>query len=237
MVVERSGDRSRCTELRSDPPLTLRETATGLHLVASSAGPLGGDELGLSVRVGAGAHLDLRSVAASMAHPSPRGETSHLGVEIDVAEGGSLRWTPQPTILVRACDHRATTRVRLATGAVLVWRDEVVLGRREEPSGSLLQRLLVDGPSGPLLRNDLAVGPRWPGSLGPAGVGADARAVGTVLLVGHDSAGDSGPLPHIDGVRWARSPLGARDDAVLITAVATEGRRLAAALDHLVAVD
>lgn len=247
LVVERveGGDgRSRCTELRSDPPLTLRETPTGVHLVASGAGPVGGDDLTLAVRVGRGATLDLRSVAASMAHPGPTGLASHLGVRVDLADGARLRWTPEPTILVRGCDHHVTTRIRLGRGASVLWREELVLGRHDEGSGSVLQRLRVDGPLGPVLRTDVAVGPRWPGSLGPGGIGEDVRSVGSLLVVGpgatalvpaagtaaaHDLEGDD------DGVRWAATALSSVD-SVLVTAVAPTAGALRHRLDALAAV-
>jgi urease accessory protein len=234
--------RTRCTEIRSDPPLTLRETPDGVHLVASGAGPVGGDELRLAVRVGPGATLDLRSVAASRVHPGPAGRPSHLIVDVEVAEGASLTWRPQPAILVRGCDHHVTTRIRLGPGASLVWREEVVLGRHDEPSGSALQRLRVDGPDGPVLRTDLAIGPRWPGSLGPGGVGP-AGAVGTVLVVGAGRSAQLDELADRAGLRWASSTLGRaatgvaddRSDAVLLTAVADSAGVLAGALDEVLA--
>ena len=47
VVAELAGDRTRCTTLRSDPPISLRDTPDGLYLVASGAGPVGGDDLHL----------------------------------------------------------------------------------------------------------------------------------------------------------------------------------------------
>jgi hypothetical protein len=37
-----------------------------------------------------------------------------------------LRWLPEPTIATAGCHHRAAARIRLAAGARLVWRDELV---------------------------------------------------------------------------------------------------------------
>src|SRR5690606_17050233 len=134
-----------------------------------------------------------------------------------------LHWLPEPTIVVRGCDHRAAARIDLAAGAELVWREVVVLGRHQEAAGSLLQRLRVDVAGRPLLRNDLAVGPRWPGSLGPAGVGV-ARAVATGLVVGpaaeHLDVADPGTsgTGAETSTRVAVLPLD--DHAALVTAVA-----------------
>lgn len=170
---------TRCTTLRSAPPITLRETTDALFLVASGAGPVGGDDLRLDVDVRSGASLVVRSAGASLVLPGPSGRPSSLRVCARVQ--GSLRWEPEPTILVAGCDHRATTTIDLAAGATLAWREVVVLGRHDEPTGSLLQRLHVDRAGAPLLRSELPAGPRWPGAEGPAGT--DGAVVVTSLLV------------------------------------------------------
>jgi urease accessory protein len=181
--VEHVDGRDVVRELHSAPPITLRSTLDGVHLVGSGAGPLGGDVLKLGVRVGPAARLHLASVAATLVQPGPSGAPSHLAVEIEVGEGATLLMRPNPAILVRGCDHRATTRVRLATGATMLWRDEVVLGRHAEPGGSVRQRLDLEVDGEPRLRTETAIGERWPGSLGGGGIGP-ARAVGSMLVVG-----------------------------------------------------
>jgi urease accessory protein len=212
VVAERGeGGDTRCTTLRSSPPITLRETGDGLHLVGSAAGPVGGDDLRLDVTVGPGAHLTVRSVAAQLVYPGPTGALSVASVVATVDVDGALRWLPEPMLLVRGADHRSTCTLDLAARASLVWREEIVLGRADEVPGSLLQRWRVDREGRPLLRNDLAVGPRWPEYAGPAGVGA-ARVVATTLVVG-----GSVKLQPSSGVRLAAMPIG--PDATLVTAL------------------
>ena len=237
IVADRSPStgRTRCTTLRSDPPLTLRATGDGVvHLVGSAAGPVGGDDLQLAVTVGAGARLSVRSVAASVVLPGPGSPPSSLRIDVTVGPHARLHWLPEPTIVVRGCDHRAAARIDLAAGAELVWREVVVLGRHREAGGSLLQRLRVDVAGRPLLRNDMAVGPRWPGSLGPAGVGV-ARAVATGLVVGpaaeHLDVADAGASGNgaATTTRVAVLPLG--DHAALVTAVAPHALAAVTVLD------
>lgn len=218
---------ARCTVLRSDPPFTFRETSAGLSWVGTAAGPVGGDDLALDIDVAAGGELVLSSVAASLVHPGPAGEPSTTRIRATVGAGAALRWRPRPAVLIDGCDHRTVTRLDLAAGACVEWREEVVLGRHDAGPGSLLQRLAVDVDGVPLLRSDLAVGPRWPGSSGPAGT-AGARAVGTVLLVG---AGVP-PVPEHPGVRVAVQQL--TGTAVLITALAGKPGALGRALDEVV---
>ena len=208
VVAELAGDRTRCTTLRSAPPISLRDTPDGLYVVASGAGPIGGDDLHLDVVVERGASLAVRSAAASMVLPGPSGAASSLQVRARVE--GSLRWEPEPTILVAGCDHRMTTKIDLAAGATLEWREVVVLGRHDEPTGSLLQRLHVDRDGAPLLRTELPIGPRWPGSAGPAGT--DGWLVVTSLLV---IGLDEPVLP--EGAHGAVMPL--HDDAWMLTSV------------------
>jgi urease accessory protein len=189
--------------------------------VGSAAGPIGGDRFDLSVRVARGASLELRAAAATLVLPGPTrdgtGCPSTIDQRVCVEEGAVLRWSPEPQILVAGCDHRVTSEVDLAPDASLVWKEEVVLGRHGEPTGSLLQGLRVDRAGRPLVRSELPVGPRWPGSSSAAGLGA-ARAVGSLLVVG--------PLarmvvPPIDdrpnGIRAAVMELA--DDAVVVNVV------------------
>ncbi len=232
--------RTRCSTLRSDPPLTLRATGDEtVHLVGSAAGPLGGDDLRLSVTVGAGGRLTVRSAAAAVALPGARGGSSSLAVDVAVGAGARLHWLPEPTILVRGCDHRAPARIDLAVGAELVWREVAVLGRHGETPGSLLQRLRVDEAGRPLARNDLAVGPRWPGSLGPAGVG-EARAVATALVVGPAAERLHRPETPSRSPAWETrevraAVLALRERAALVTVVAKDALPAMATLDAALA--
>jgi urease accessory protein len=211
VVAELAGDRTRCTTLRSAPPISLRDTPDGLYLVASGAGPVGGDDLHVDVDVGPGASLVVRSAAASMVLPGPSNKPSSLRVRARVR--GSLRWEPEPTILVAGCDHRTTTMIDLAAGATLVWREVIVLGRHDEPTGSLLQRLHVDVDGTPLLRSELPVGPRWPGAGGPAGTDG-ALVVTSVLYVGFDepalAVGADGVALRLDDRAWLVTLLSGR---------------------------
>ena len=204
--------RTRCTTLRSSPPLSLRDTPAGLHIVGSAAGPIGGDDVHLDITVADGASLTIRTVAAQVALPGPGCGPSRATVRATVGEGATLHWLPDPLVLASGCDHRVTVRLALAPTAAVVWRDEVVLGRTGERGGSLLQRLRADRDGRPLLRNDLALGPSWPGAGGPAGSG-DARVVATLLVVGQALR----PLVTDPSVRAATCDLA--PGAVLVTAL------------------
>lgn len=229
---------TRLTTLRSDPPLTLRFAAGAVYLAASAAGPLGGDEVELDVDVGPGATLEVRTVAATLALPGPTPLPSRSECRVTVGDGAELRWRPEPVVAVRGCDHRAVARVDLAPTAVVVWREELVLGRHGEPGGSVLQRLEIDRGGSPLLRIEHALGPRWPGSSGPAGAGG-VRAVGTLVVVGASAAAAAASAAagldsdgEVEGgarAAWVEPAPG----AVVLWAVAPAARSLRAVLDRV----
>jgi len=182
VAAERDGrGGSRLVTLRSEAPLLLRSTPEALYLVGGAGGPLGGDDVSLEIVVGSGARLTVRTAAASIALPGAG--PSRFRVWARVAEGGELRWLPEPLVAATACDHHMEATVALEGDARLVWREELVLGRHSEPSGSVSSRSDVDLDATPLLRHELALGPAHPGAASPA-VTAGARAVGSVVMIG-----------------------------------------------------
>lgn len=207
VVAERTRAGTRCTTLRSAPPISLRDTPDGVFLVASGAGPVGGDELLLDLDVGAGATLLVRSAAAQLVLPGPGATPSRSTVRARVA--GSLLWAPEPTVLVAGCDHTTTVRLDLAVGASVEWRETVVLGRHGEVSGSMVQRLVVDRADQPLLRNEMPLGPGWHGAAGPAGT-SGARVVTSALVVGLDPPRepDDGAVLELASDAWLVTRLG-----------------------------
>lgn len=253
-----SGGTARVTELRSATPVLIRRTGGSgniveVHLVGGAGGPLAGDDLGLDIAVGAGAVLVVGSVAATVALPGRGAGPSTFTVRAEVGAGGELAFLPEPTIVARGARHRLISRITLAAGARLRYREEILLGRFGEPGGSLTTSLHVDveasadadasadatgagsgntgagsGRRGALLRQELRLGPEVPGVHGPA-VLAGARAVGSVLLAGPLTGLDALASPVGEGV--ALMPL--RGPGVLVSALADDGLTLRRRLDAL----
>jgi urease accessory protein len=171
----------------------LRPTPGAIYLVGAAAGPMGGDDLRLEIDVGPGAELTLRTAAAAVVLPGTG--PSRLVIDARVGEGGSLRWLPEPTVAAARAVHVTRTRILLGAGALLLWREEIVLGRHREEGGSVSARLSVDLDGRPLLRHRVDAGPghsQW----ASAAVGRGARCAGSLLAVdpawGQD--GPPGPL-------------------------------------------
>lgn len=223
---------ARLSALRSEAPLLLRATPTGLHMVGGAAGPVGGDRVRLDLDVRAGAVLTIASVAASVALPGRSGRPSTMEVVVSVGAGACLRWLPEPIVAASGCRHRVDVRIAASAGATVVWREELIAGRHGESGGSVASGVSVEVDGHPLLRQELAIGPDHPAWQSPA-VTAGARAVGSVVVV---------------DPRWADAPpsatvLGGGSGAVLplagpgaqVTAVAADARTLRALLDAGVA--
>ena len=226
IVAEAHG---RLPRLRSQAPLVLRPTRDAVYLVSAGGGPVGGDVLDLRIEVRAGAALRLATVAASVALPGADGAESVLAVQASVAPGGVLEYLPEPMVVADGARHTTDVRVDLASGATLVLRDEVVLGRHGERGGACRTRLRADYGGSPLLRHDVAVDGTDGASLGPA-VLAGHRAYGTVLVAG-ECASDFAGVPASPDA--AVMPLAG--PGVLISALAADSLALRRLLDSAAA--
>ncbi len=248
VVVARDG-RSVVTTLRAQSPLALvpRRGVTGasrsdavVHLVGSASTPLAGDDVTLTVTVGAGAHLTLTGVAAAVALPGGRSadraaRPSRTVLRCSVGDGGSLTYLPEPTVVTGRAHHETVLDVVLAPTAALRARDLLVAGRTGERPGRCRGTVRVTecsaggngaAPGRPLLVQTQEIGdPLLDAS--PAHL-AGHRVLGTEVLVG--PAREQVPATCGDG--WSLSPLPGR--GALATAVAhdavTAARRLAEAV-------
>ncbi len=228
-----SNGRTRLDCIRSCAPIHLRDTPDGVYLVGGAAGPLGGDDLLLEIEVESGATLVVRSAAASLALPGTGG-ASTVVINTRVAAGACLYWLPEPLIACLGCNHRILIRAVVEAGATVVWRDELILGRRGEMPGGVSNRIDVTLAGRPLIRNELRVGPGAPGWDGPA-VAGKAAAIGSLIVISPELAHEPAPPVRL-GPTAGILPL--QGPAALATAAAADGRELRAVLEtaqHLLA--
>jgi urease accessory protein len=195
LTVERSTrGRGVVRELRSRPPLTLLprralvpEDVAIVHMVGSATSPVGGDDVELRVRVGPGARLRLCGTAASLALPGQRPGGSRTAVRIEVAEGGTVEYLPEPTVVTARANHSAELRVDMAEDARIVCREVLVLGRSGEDPGVLRTTTHVVQSGVPLFRQSLDLGdPRLRAS--PAGLAGSRVIASAVVVWDHDPA-------------------------------------------------
>ena len=233
----RGAPRTRVVNMRSKAPLKLRPTIASapepwaahaadyvrVCLAASAGGPVGGDRLRLDVLVGAGSSLVLTEASATLVLPGHDGAQSRLEVNVTVQEGGTFVWLPHPVIAAHGCHHLTAVTVDLAPDSRLLLREELVLGRRGEPSGRLRQRLRVRRAGLPVLAQDLDLG----GDTSPAVTGRHG-AVGSLLVVDPDLGQVAPALLPEDG---ALLPLAAAG-AVLASGLSADSSALRTQLDH-----
>ena len=191
---------TKLATLAGEAPLLLRRAAhpdgldvARVQLLGGSAGPIGGDDLAYRIDVGPGARVEVASGAASLALPGPGGAQSTLGYAVRVGAGGRLAWTPEPLIAVRGANHAVSARLDLAEDAELLWREDVVLGREDEETGSIRSRLRISRGGRVVFDHEFAVGPRYPGSLGPAGTAGYRR----LTLTAEFGPEDTRPSVHL----------------------------------------
>jgi urease accessory protein len=97
-------------------------------IVNAGGGMTGGDRFAIEMAVGAGAHLIAGTAAAEKVYRS-NGPDAEMSVRLDIAEGASLAWLPQETILFDKARLSRRIDIELASGASLVMAEAVVLGR------------------------------------------------------------------------------------------------------------
>ncbi|MEU1506242.1 urease accessory protein UreD [Kitasatospora sp. NPDC005748] len=193
-------------------------------IVGSMAAPLGGDRLALAVEVADGAALTVTSAAATISLPGPG--PAHYDVELTVGEGARLDWCPEPVVAAAGSHLLLHTRITLAAGARLRYREEQILGRhhdwaRAAGPGRLTSRLTVRRAGRLLLDQRTDLGPGAPGWDGPAVLGGH-RATGQLLTVGHPP-----PAPP----RWPEA-----GDAALLALPDPDARLLIAAAPDALAL-
>lgn len=199
-------------------PVVLRPTGGDerVHLVHAAGGPLGGDDLALSVDVGPGARLAVHSAGATLVQPGAVTDApARWTVELQVGEDARVHWAPEPTVVSDGAGMESTVRVGLATGATTTVREIVVLGRHGQRGGRYAGTTHVAVGGVPLLAHTTLLDGADPRLCGPAGTGG-ARAVGTLVRAGAGvpatSSGRGGETPD---VRWAWSALDGPGDVLI----------------------
>ena len=131
----RHGERTVLRENRHRGPLRVQKAlypegaavcqAIVLH---PPSGIAGGDHLAISAEVGAGAHAQLATPGAGKWYRSCGAEASQC-IAFTVAEGATLEWLPQETIVFDGARARMETRVSLAANSRYIGWEILCLGR------------------------------------------------------------------------------------------------------------
>ena len=142
------------TEVRSSHLRTFALGPGRVALVPEEAVLLAGDAVTVSVRVGAGAALEIVEPGGTVAY-AMRGQSARWDVLIEVEDGGSLVWHGEPFVVAEGAEVARRLTVELSDAASLSLRETLVLGRHGEGPGHLLNRTDVLRDGRPVLVEEL----------------------------------------------------------------------------------
>lgn len=132
---DRRGDGTVLARRRHDGPLVVQkplypegEAVCHAIVVHPPGGIAGGDELRIGIEAEAGASALLTTPGAGKWYRSS-GARARQQVSMDIAEGATVEWLPQETIIYDGAMASLATEVRLARGAGYIGWDIVCLGR------------------------------------------------------------------------------------------------------------
>jgi urease accessory protein len=143
----------RSTHLRAFA-LPSYDATRRLALVPEQAVLLAGDQVSVSVRVGAGHSLEIVEPGGTVAY-AMRGRQARWDVTVEVDAGGSLVWHGEPFVVAEGADVLRSMSIELASGARVVLRETLVLGRTGEAPGRLMSRTAVHRDGVPVLVEEL----------------------------------------------------------------------------------
>ena len=131
----RSGERTVLRENRHRGPLRVQkalypegDAVSQAIVLHPPSGIAGGDHLAISAGIGAGAHAQLTTPGAGKWYRSGGAEASQ-SLDLGVADGATLEWLPQETIVFDGARARMETRVSLAADSRYIGWDILCLGR------------------------------------------------------------------------------------------------------------
>lgn len=159
-------------------------------LVATEAGLLGGDDIGLDLRVEAGLTLALTDVAALVAYDG-RELPAAWHVAVDLDSGACLDWRCEPLIVTDGAMVSRSLEATLAGSARLVVDETVVLGRSGQSGGVLDCATAVWRSGLPILIEQVTYDGR-PAAPGQRFIRGEHRVVRTRLDTGPVSAAHAG---------------------------------------------
>ncbi len=142
------------------------------HLHNLSGGVLGGDQLGLSIHVGAGARAQVTSTGSTRLYRQRQGEadtTQHTLIRVET--GGLLEYLPDTLIPYAGSRYRQRTQVELAPDAGLFYWEIVTPGREAKGERFAYELLRLDldicGDGRPIASERVQIEPalRLPSSL------------------------------------------------------------------------
>ena len=208
-------------------------------LLNTSGGVTGGDRFDYRAEAGPGTHLTLTSQACERAYRAQPGEMGRVSTTLTVAEGATLWWLPQETLIFDGCALTRSLTCEVAeTGRALIV-EPMCLGRIAmgecEVTGHMSDRINLTRNGAPLVQDAWTLSGDMSAHMGRAAIGGTATAMVSLTLVHPDAAAHLAPLRALLPETGGASLLAA--DVLVLRLLAPSGyglrRHLLPILDHL----
>jgi len=147
---------------------------------------LDGDELVIDVDVGAGCTLEVEDVGGTVAYPG----VSSWRLAARIGEAGRLIWRGLPFVVASGARARRLTEITLESGAAVLLRDTIVLGRHGETGGEVVSETRIQLDGHPALVECLAADAALP----ETGVLGANRVLDSVVATGYRPPPRAGAL-------------------------------------------
>ena len=196
LAVDLTAHRTRRKRVHESGSLRVRFPSTTTNeleavLVNTAGGMTGGDVFDIDVAVGAQAQLVMTTAAAEKVYRS-LGAPAVINVKMTVAEGASLAWLPQETILFNNARLSRTIEVELTEGAQLLLVEPLVFGRigmgETVTSGALHERWRVRRDGRLIYADGLRLEGAIADRLAKRATAGGGEAIATLLVVPGDDA-------------------------------------------------
>jgi len=130
-----------------------------LYITSISPGLLANDQLNISLQLTAHTHLFLTDQSATKVHPMPiAGSKAIAHYDVEIAEGATLEFVPEPIILFRDATLEQTINIKCHPTGKLFWSEMILPGRLARGEfyefNHYFSRLQVTSPEGELWFTD-----------------------------------------------------------------------------------
>jgi urease accessory protein len=160
-------------------------------LINTAGGLTGGDDLRISLRMGAGTRAVVTTQACERIYKASSG-SAHVSSSITVADGGTALWLPQETILFQGARLNRRMRVELSGTAGLVACEAIILGRpamgEVVHNAHLLDEWVITLDGRSIFVDRLGLDGDVSAELDRTAVGNGARCFASVMTAGPDTA-------------------------------------------------
>jgi len=208
-------------------------------LLNTSGGVTGGDRFNYEASAGSGTHLTLTTQACERAYRAQPGEVGRVRTALRVADGASLWWLPQETLVFDGCalDRGLSCKITGSGTALIV--EPICLGRlamgERHVQGQVSDRIKITRDGVPLVQDAWALRGDITAQMAHTASGRGATAMAALTYIAPNAAAQLGAIRALLPDTGGASLLGA--DVLLLRMLAPSGyhlrRHLLPILDHL----